>query len=59
MNKNDIDPSKENEIKNAVTKSFKNNKIFSISALTGLGLDQLVLKMGTKVISFNSKLDNE
>ena len=59
LNKNDIDPSKENEIKNAITKSFKNNKIFSISALTGLGLDQLISKIGTKVISFNSELDNE
>ena len=59
LNKNDIDPSKENEIKKAITKSFKNNKIFSISALTGLGLDQLVSKIGTKVISFNSELDNE
>ena len=59
LNKNDVDPSKENEIKNVITKSFKNNKIFSISALTGLGLDQLISKIGTKVISFNSELDNE
>lgn len=59
LNKNDVDPSKEKEIRDAIKVSFKDVKIFSISALSGLGLDKLLSKIGTSVISFNETKANE
>ena len=53
INKNDLDPSKEEMIKKEVKKEFKKQKIFSISAITGNGIKNLVSEIGTKIFSLD------
>ena len=53
INKNDLDPSKEEMIKKEVKKEFKKHKIFSISAITGNGIKNLVSEIGTKIFSLD------
>lgn len=53
INKNDLDPSKEEMIKKEVKKEFKKYKIFSISAVTGNGIKNLVSEIGTKIFSLD------
>ena len=53
INKNDLDPSKEEMIKKEVKKGFKKHKIFSISAITGNGIKNLVSEIGTKIFSLD------
>ena len=40
-------------IKKEVKKEFKNHKIFSISAITGNGIKNLVSEIGTKIFSLD------
>ena len=51
LNKNDLDPSKEKIIKEEVKKKISKKEIFSISAITGKGVEKLVSKIGTKIFS--------
>ena len=53
LNKNDLDPSKEKIIKEQVKKKINKKEIFSISAITGRGVEELVLKIGTKIFSLD------
>ena len=53
LNKNDLDPSKEKIIKQEVKKKISKKEIFSISAITGKGVEKLVSKIGTKIISLD------
>ena len=53
LNKNDLDPSKEKIIKEQVKKKINKKEIFSISAITGKGVEDLVLKIGTKIVSLD------
>ena len=53
LNKNDLDPSKEKIIKQEVKKKISKKEIFSISAITGKGVEKLVSKIGTKIFSLD------
>ena len=53
LNKNDLDPSKEKIIKEQVKKKINKKEIFSISAITGKGVEELVLKIGTKLFTLD------
>ena len=53
LNKNDLDPSKEKIIKEEVKKKISKKEIFSISAITGKGVEKLVSKIGTKIFSLD------
>ena len=53
INKNDLDPSKEEMIRKEIKENFKKQKIFSISAITGKGLENLISEIGTKVFSLD------
>ena len=53
LNKNDWDPSKEKLIKQEVKKKISKKEIFSISAITGKGVEKLVSKIGTKIFSLD------
>ena len=53
LNKNDLDPSKEKIIKEQVKKKINKKEIFSISAITGKGVEDLVLKIGTKIVTLD------
>ena len=53
INKNDLNPSKEEMIRKEIEEKFKKHKIFSISAVTGKGLENLVFEIGTKVFSLD------
>ena len=53
LNKNDLDPSKEKIIKQEVKKKIRKKEIFSISAITGKGVEKLVSKIGTKIFSLD------
>ena len=53
LNKNDLDPSKEKVIKEEVKKKISKKEIFSISAITGKGVEKLVSKIGTKIFSLD------
>ena len=53
INKNDLDPSKEEMIRKEIKEEFKEQRIFSISAITGKGLKNLVSEIGTKVFSLD------
>ena len=53
LNKNDLDPSKEKIIKQEVKKKISKKEIFSISAITGKGVEKLVSKIGTKILSLD------
>ena len=53
LNKNDLDPSKEKIIKEQVKKKINKKEIFSISAITGKGVEKLVSKIGTKIFSLD------
>lgn len=53
LNKNDLDPSKEKIIKEEVKKKINKKEIFSISAITGKGVENLVSKIGTKIFSLD------
>ena len=53
INKNDLDLSKEEMIRKEIKEEFKEQRIFSISAITGKGLKNLVSEIGTKVFSLD------
>ena len=53
INKNDLDLSKEEIIRKEIKEEFKEQRIFSISAITGKGLENLVSEIGTKVFSLD------
>ena len=53
INNNDLDPSKEEMIRKEIKEEFKKQKIFSISAITGKGLENLISEIGTKVFSLD------
>ena len=53
LNKSDLDPSKEKTIKEKVKKKNNKKEIFSISAITGKGVEKLVSKIGTKIFSLD------
>ena len=53
LNKNDLDPSKEKIIKEEVKNKISKKEIFSISAITGKGVEKLVSKIGTKIFSLD------
>ncbi len=53
LNKSDLDPSKEKIIKEKVKKIINKKEIFSISAITGKGVEKLVSKIGTKIFSLD------
>ena len=53
INKNDLDLSKEEMIRKEIKEEFKEQRIFSISAITGKGLENLVSEIGTKVFSLD------
>ena len=53
LNKSDLNPSKEKMLKEKVKKKINKKEIFSISAITGKGVEKLVSKIGTKIFSLD------